>query len=112
MDREADVLSIWLANAYIDIDLLPNIESGAMNHRCLKMYGKPHARKPEKMNSKHERNAARVWELARLLAITGGCEGCNLRGLHSCQNLVSRQLCWIKKADEIIKRRKAVEEAR
>lgn len=31
LDREADVLSIWLANAYIDIDLLPNIESGAMN---------------------------------------------------------------------------------
>jgi len=28
---EADVLSIWLANAYIDIDLLPDIESGAMN---------------------------------------------------------------------------------
>lgn len=31
LEREADVLSIWLANAYIDIDLLPNIESGAMN---------------------------------------------------------------------------------
>lgn len=31
MEREADVLSIWLANAYIDIDLLPDIESGAMN---------------------------------------------------------------------------------
>ena len=31
MDREADVLSIWLANAYIDIDLLPEIDSGAMN---------------------------------------------------------------------------------
>lgn len=31
MDREADVLSIWLANAYIDIDLLPDIDSGAMN---------------------------------------------------------------------------------
>jgi len=31
MDREAEVLSIWLANAYIDIDLLPDIESGAMN---------------------------------------------------------------------------------
>ncbi|MFR2386128.1 MAG: hypothetical protein ACLS73_16095, partial [Bilophila wadsworthia] len=31
MNQEADVLSIWLANAYIDIDLLPNIESGAMN---------------------------------------------------------------------------------
>lgn len=31
LDREADVLSIWLANAYIDIDLLPDIESGAMN---------------------------------------------------------------------------------
>ena len=28
---EADVLSIWLTNAYIDIDLLPDIESGAMN---------------------------------------------------------------------------------
>ena len=31
LEREADVLSTWLANAYIDIDLLPNIESGAMN---------------------------------------------------------------------------------
>lgn len=31
MEREADVLSIWLANAYIDIDLLPVIDSGAMN---------------------------------------------------------------------------------
>lgn len=31
LEREADVLSFWLANAYIDIDLLPNIESGAMN---------------------------------------------------------------------------------
>lgn len=31
MNQEADVLSIWLANAYIDIDLLPDIESGAMN---------------------------------------------------------------------------------
>ena len=31
LELEADVLSIWLANAYIDIDLLPNIESGAMN---------------------------------------------------------------------------------
>ena len=31
MDREPEVLSIWLANAYIDIDLLPDIESGAMN---------------------------------------------------------------------------------
>ena len=31
LDREADVLSIWLADAYIGIDLLPNIESGAMN---------------------------------------------------------------------------------
>lgn len=31
MDREADALSIWLANAYIDIDLLPDIDSGAMN---------------------------------------------------------------------------------
>ena len=31
LDREADVLSIWLANAYIDIDLLPEIDSGAMN---------------------------------------------------------------------------------
>ena len=31
LDREADVLSIWLTNAYIDIDLLPDIESGAMN---------------------------------------------------------------------------------
>lgn len=30
-EAEADVLSIWIANAYIDIDLLPNIESGAMN---------------------------------------------------------------------------------
>ena len=31
LDREADVLSIWLANAYIDIDLMPDIDSGAMN---------------------------------------------------------------------------------
>lgn len=31
LEMEADVLSIWLANAYIDIDLLPDIESGAMN---------------------------------------------------------------------------------
>ena len=31
LEREADVLSIWLANAYIDIDLLPDIDSGAMN---------------------------------------------------------------------------------
>lgn len=31
LEREADVLSIWLANAYIDIDLLPEIDSGAMN---------------------------------------------------------------------------------
>ena len=31
MEREADVLSIWLTNAYIDIDLLPEIDSGAMN---------------------------------------------------------------------------------
>ena len=31
LDREADVLSIWLTNAYIDIDLLPEIDSGAMN---------------------------------------------------------------------------------
>lgn len=31
LDREADVLSIWLANAYIDIDLIPDIDSGAMN---------------------------------------------------------------------------------
>lgn len=31
LELEADVLSIWLANAYIDIDLLPDIESGAMN---------------------------------------------------------------------------------
>ena len=31
LEQEADVLSIWLANAYIDIDLLPNIDSGAMN---------------------------------------------------------------------------------
>lgn len=31
LEREADLLSIWLANAYIDIDLLPNIDSGAMN---------------------------------------------------------------------------------
>ncbi len=31
LELEADVLSIWLANAYIDIDLLPDIDSGAMN---------------------------------------------------------------------------------
>ena len=31
LDREADVLSIWLANAFIDIDFLPEIDSGAMN---------------------------------------------------------------------------------
>ena len=31
LEREADVLSIWLANAYIDIDLMPDIDSGAMN---------------------------------------------------------------------------------
>lgn len=31
LEREADVLSLWLANAYIDIDLLPDIDSGAMN---------------------------------------------------------------------------------
>lgn len=31
LDQEADLLSIWLANAYIDIDLLPEIDSGAMN---------------------------------------------------------------------------------
>jgi hypothetical protein len=31
LDRETEALSIWLANAYIDIDLLPNIDSGAMN---------------------------------------------------------------------------------
>lgn len=31
LEREADLLSTWVANAYIDIDLLPNIESGAMN---------------------------------------------------------------------------------
>lgn len=31
LEREADVLSLWLANAYIDIDLLPEIDSGAMN---------------------------------------------------------------------------------
>lgn len=31
LEQEADILSIWLANAYIDIDLLPNIDSGAMN---------------------------------------------------------------------------------
>ena len=31
LELEADVLSIWLANAYIDIDLLPEIDSGAMN---------------------------------------------------------------------------------
>lgn len=31
LEREADTLSIWLANAYIDIDLLPDIDSGAMN---------------------------------------------------------------------------------
>lgn len=30
-DREADALSIWLANAYIDIDLMPDIDSGVMN---------------------------------------------------------------------------------
>ena len=29
LELEADVLSIWLTNAYIDIDLLPDIESGA-----------------------------------------------------------------------------------
>lgn len=75
------------------------------------MYGKPLARQSEQMNS-NEKNAARIWELARLLAITGGCEGCNLRGLHSCQDIVFRKLCWIKKADEMIKRRKAVEEGR
>lgn len=72
----------------------------------------PHARLLEKMNSKRERNAAMVWALAELLAISGGCEGCNLRGLHSCQDIVSRKLCWIKKADEMIKRRKAVEDGR
>lgn len=76
------------------------------------MYGKPLARLLEKMNSKHERNATMVWALAELLAISGGCEGCNLRGLHNCQDIVSRKLCWIKKADEMIKRRKAVEEGR
>lgn len=76
------------------------------------MYGKPLARLLEKMNSKHERNAEMVWALAELLAISGGCEGCNLRGLHSCQDIVSRKLCWIKKADELIKRREAVEEGR
>lgn len=73
------------------------------------MYGKPHARQSEKMNS-NERNAARIWVLAELLAISGGCKGCTLRELHSCQDIVSRKLCWIKKADEIIKRREAVEE--
>ena len=31
LELEADLLSIWLANAYIDIDLLPEIVSGAMN---------------------------------------------------------------------------------
>lgn len=31
LEQEADILSIWLANAYIDIDLLPDIDSGAMN---------------------------------------------------------------------------------
>lgn len=31
LELEADVLSNWLANAYIDIDLLPDIDSGAMN---------------------------------------------------------------------------------
>ena len=31
LELETDVLSIWLADAYIGIDLLPNIESGAMN---------------------------------------------------------------------------------
>ena len=76
------------------------------------MYGKPHARLLEKMNSKRERNAAMVWALAELLAISGGCEGCNLKGLHSCQDIVFRKLCWIKKADEMIKGHKAVEEGR
>ena len=60
---------------------------------------------------KHKRNAARVWELAELLAVYG-CEKCNLRGMHSCQDMVSRKLCWIKKADEIIKRRNAVKEGK
>lgn len=31
LEQEANVLSIWLANAYIDIDLMPDIDSGAMN---------------------------------------------------------------------------------
>lgn len=31
LEREADVLSIWLTNAYIDVELLPEIDSGAMN---------------------------------------------------------------------------------
>ena len=31
INQEADVLSIWLANAYIDSDLMPDIDSGAMN---------------------------------------------------------------------------------
>lgn len=31
INQEADVLSIWLANAYIDIDLMPDIDSSAMN---------------------------------------------------------------------------------
>ena len=31
LELETDVLSIWLANAYIDIGLLPDIDSGAMN---------------------------------------------------------------------------------
>ena len=48
--------------------------------------------------------------MAELLAISGGCKGCTLRELHSCQDIVSRKLCWIKKADEIIKRREAVGE--
>lgn len=31
LELGADLLSTWLANAYIDIDLLPEIDSGAMN---------------------------------------------------------------------------------
>ena len=31
LEQEANVLSIWLANAYIDIDPMPDIDSGAMN---------------------------------------------------------------------------------
>lgn len=103
LEREADVLSIWLANAYIDIDLMPDIDSDAMNPPL-----------PEDVREAAReavrKNAARIWVLAELLAISGGCKGCTLRELHSCQDIVSRKLCWIKKADEIIKRREAVGE--